>query len=171
MTAGTIALWALLLMLQNAAFTWVGRARTGGSDAYHAVASVFSNGIWFGALLLTFEGFDAIKASGSVSLAVGLGVVYVVTTATGSVTAGWFLRTHVEKGKRRVGHYEQVPVFTASASPEEARAWARTLTGPGSAIYRIDGPEAAAAAQRRTLRKIDYAEYVRDREARARRYE
>lgn len=39
--------WFFLLVLQNAAFTWVSRARNSGSLAYHATASVFSNGIWF----------------------------------------------------------------------------------------------------------------------------
>jgi len=42
-----LLLWFLLLVIQNAAFTWVSRARNSGSYGYHAIAAVFSNGIWF----------------------------------------------------------------------------------------------------------------------------
>jgi hypothetical protein len=42
-----LILWFLLLVLQNAAFTWVSRARNSGSIGYHAIAAVFSNGIPF----------------------------------------------------------------------------------------------------------------------------
>ena len=37
--------WALLLILQNMAFTWVSRARNSGSLGYHAIASICSNGV------------------------------------------------------------------------------------------------------------------------------
>lgn len=98
--------WVVLLILQNAAFTWVSRARNSGSDWYHAAASVFSNGIWFAAFFITFDLIDQVIASGSVKLGIVTGLVYVGATVTGSVTAGKFLRTFVEKGKRKVGHYE-----------------------------------------------------------------
>ncbi len=39
--------WFILLIVQNAAFTLVSRARNSGSYSYHALAAVFSNGIWF----------------------------------------------------------------------------------------------------------------------------
>lgn len=98
-------LWALLLVVQNASFTWVSRARNSGSDWYHAVAAVFSNGIWFSATFITFERVTAVLRTGDWRLGVLIGLVYVAATVTGSVAAGAFLRRYVEKGKRRVGHY------------------------------------------------------------------
>ena len=35
-------LWAVMLLIQNATFTWVSRARNSKSLGYHAVAAVFS---------------------------------------------------------------------------------------------------------------------------------
>jgi hypothetical protein len=107
MTPLAISLWALLLVVQNASFTWVSRARNSGSDWYHAVAAVFSNGVWFAAFFFTFEGITLIRESGDTLLAVSLGAVYIVATVAGSVSSGWFLRTYVERGKRKVGHYEE----------------------------------------------------------------
>lgn len=98
-------LWALLLVLQNASFTWVSRARNSGSDWYHAVASVFSNGIWFFAFVITFDLLTRARDSGSTLMLLSVGAIYIGATVVGSVTAGWFLRTFVEKGARRVGHY------------------------------------------------------------------
>lgn len=98
--------WAGLLLLQNASFTWVSRARNSGSDWYHALASVFSNGIWFFAMYFTFDFIDQIRAGG-LREAVLFGGVYTVTTVVGSVAAGWFLRRYVERGSRRVGHYSR----------------------------------------------------------------
>ena len=43
----TWTLWALFLVLQNMSFTLVSRARNSGSLAFHAVAAIGSNGIWF----------------------------------------------------------------------------------------------------------------------------
>ncbi len=167
MTLLQIALWAFLLVAQNACFTWTSRARNSGSDWYHALAAVFSNGVWFAAFFYTFAGIEIIRETGDTLTAVGLGALYIVATVVGSVTSGWFLRTYVEKGKRRVGHYAGP---TEEIDFEEERAMARVLTGPASAIYRVEGPDAAAEARRRTLRKIDLQEYVRERDARARRY-
>lgn len=38
--------WALFLVLQNASFTFVSRARNSGSYALHAAAAVCSNGVF-----------------------------------------------------------------------------------------------------------------------------
>jgi hypothetical protein len=98
--------WIALLILQNAAFTWVSRARNSGSDWYHALAAVFSNGIWFAAFFITFDLIDQVVESGDVKLGIITGLVYIAATVTGSVTMGKFLRKFVERGKRRVGHYD-----------------------------------------------------------------
>jgi hypothetical protein len=99
--------WALLLVAQNASFTWVSRARNSGSDWYHAFAAVFSNGIWFAATFITFERVWTVLKTGDWRLGILIGAVYVAATVTGSVSAGMFLRKYVEKGKRKVGHYEE----------------------------------------------------------------
>lgn len=102
MTALTLFLWFLVLILQNAAFTWVSRARNSGSLAYHAVASVFSNGIFF------FTNFYLIytvskSADTDVWTALGLAAVYICGTVTGSVTMHYVSMRWLEKGKRKVG--------------------------------------------------------------------
>lgn len=100
-------LWAVLLVLQNAAFTWVSRARNSGSDWYHAIAAVFSNGIWLVATFFTFDKvFYAAITDGFTFEVFGAAVLYVVCTVSGSVYMGKFLRRFVERGKRQVGHYD-----------------------------------------------------------------
>ena len=99
------ALWAVLLLAQNASFTWVSRARNSGSDWYHAIAAVFSNGIWFGAYFITFDQVWQVLKSGNVWHGIAVGIMYVACTVTGSVAMGKFLRAKVERGKLRVGAY------------------------------------------------------------------
>ena len=106
-------LWSLVLLSQNFAFTYVSRARSSGSLVRHLKASFFSNGIWiFSQMLLLGPMFDNLTGKHGRSLQVATGVVYTVTTMTGSIAAHyWALRT--EKGKSAVGAnklYAQVPV-------------------------------------------------------------
>jgi hypothetical protein len=97
----SLFLWAVLLILQNAAFTWVSRARNSGSLGYHAIASVFSNGVFFACnlfliRLVTLQGLhlaDLLK----------LGAIYVASTVTGSVLMHFVSMRFLEKGKRKVG--------------------------------------------------------------------
>ena len=105
MSLTTLALWALLLVCQNASFTIVSRARNSGSDAYHAIASVFSNGIWFFAFVFTFDLLTYAQEAESRGTLVAIGMVYIGATVFGSVVAGKFAREVIEKGSRRVGHY------------------------------------------------------------------
>ena len=92
--------WALLLIVQNAAFTWVSRARNGGSYGYHAIAAVASNGVFFASqfVLIGFVARDA-----SPQRAVALGVVYVLATTAGSVLMHVASVRWLERGKRKVG--------------------------------------------------------------------
>lgn len=100
-------LWGLILIAQNSAFTWVSRARNSGSDWYHAIAAIFSNGVWFAAFYFTFGFLDRIhEPTTGLPYAFLIGAVYVVCTVIGSVVGGKFLRRYVEKGKRQVGHYD-----------------------------------------------------------------
>lgn len=103
-------LWAFLLLIQNASFTMVSRARNSGSDLYHGIAAVFSNGIWFVTFAFTFSFLDRIWdeiRAGSWTFAVTIGIMYVVFTMTGSVLSAKFLRRFVEKGNRKVGAYNK----------------------------------------------------------------
>lgn len=95
--------WALLLILQNASFTWVSRARNSGSLGYHALASLFSNGIWIVGQFLIFDMFVIARQTEDTWLLVVVCLYYTTFTVVGSVGMHHFLMRHVEHGKRRVG--------------------------------------------------------------------
>jgi hypothetical protein len=95
--------WAIFLILQNASFTFVSRARNSGSYALHAIAAVCSNGIWIAAQFISLGLIiDAIK-SGSWSQRLLVGAFYTVFTVAGSVAMHWVGVNFIEKGKRKVG--------------------------------------------------------------------
>lgn len=94
-------LWFLLLVIQNASFTWVSRARNGGSYAYHAVAAIFSNGIWFASQFLLIG--MVMKPGLPFSQIVEMGATYIAGTVIGSVLMHWISANFLESGKRKVG--------------------------------------------------------------------
>lgn len=94
-------LWALLLTAQNASFTWVSRARNSGSLAYHAVAAVTSNGIWFASQYILI-GVVVKELVTPTQIVLG-GILYVASTVVGSVTMHYASLRWLEKGKRKVG--------------------------------------------------------------------
>lgn len=94
-------LWFLLLIVQNAAFTWVSRARNSGSLGYHAVASVFSNGIWFVSQFLLIN--LVAKPNMLIAELVKYGFIYIAGTVIGSVLMHFVAIKYLEKGKRKVG--------------------------------------------------------------------
>lgn len=94
-------LWFLLLVVQNAAFTWVSRARNSGSYGYHAIAAVFSNGVWFGSQFILI-GMVA-RPGIPFSEAALMGAVYIAGTVIGSVLMHWISVRFLERGKRKVG--------------------------------------------------------------------
>ncbi len=95
--------WALLLVIQNASFTWVSRARNSGSLAYHGVAAVFSNGIWIVSQAVIINLMFSALQSGDVMRIALTCSFYTTFTVIGSITAHHVLRTYVEVGKRKVG--------------------------------------------------------------------
>ena len=99
----TYAAWALFLILQNAAFTFVSRARNSGSYALHAIAAVASNGVFIAQQFISFGLLLSVIKGGSWLQAVGVGVFYTVFTVIGSVLMHWVGVNYIEKGKRRVG--------------------------------------------------------------------
>lgn len=169
--------WACLLVAQNAAFTWVSRARNSGSDWYHAFAAVFSNGIWFAATFITFERVWTVLKTGNVSLGILIGAVYVVATVTGSVSMGMFLRKYVEKGKRKVGHYEahEHRLSSLEADMSNALRWQQNLIDGKLDADQEKVPVALFSPGLNMLNPkydkvlaADLQEYVKDRDARAR---
>src|SRR5258708_26211732 len=105
--------WALILLSQNFAFTYVSRARSSGSLYRHLKASIFSNGIWiFSQMLMLGPMFDYLTGKHGRAAQIAAGTVYTLSTVTGSLLAHyWALRT--EKGKNAVGankRYAQIPV-------------------------------------------------------------
>jgi outer membrane lipoprotein SlyB len=96
-------IWGVLLIVQNAAFTWVSRARNSGSVGYHAIASVFSNGVWFACQLILIASITDAAKRGTWAEAIGLGAFYTACTVIGSVAMHIVSLRYLERGKRKVG--------------------------------------------------------------------
>jgi hypothetical protein len=96
-------LWGVVLLAQNASFTLVSRARNSASLAYHAIAAVFSNGVWFLALAIGVDKIAAAREASSTRLFLATLAFYTAFTVVGSVSAHHLLMKYVEKGKRKVG--------------------------------------------------------------------
>ena len=91
-------LWALMLLLQNASFTWVSRARNSKNVGYHATAAFFSNltyilNLSVGVNMLT----DKTQSLGLVA------TFYTIFTMLGSIGMHWFSMHYLEHGTRKVG--------------------------------------------------------------------
>jgi hypothetical protein len=99
----TWATLAALLLLQNASFTFVSRARNSGSYTLHAIAAVASNGVWMvGQFVSLGIIIEVIKAGGAWDKSVVV-AFYTAFTVSGSVFMHWFGVNFIEKGKRKVG--------------------------------------------------------------------
>lgn len=92
--------WGAILFAQNAAFTWVSRARNSGSIGYHAIASVFSNGVWIASMYFVV---DKLREAAGWREMLTVGVFYTACTVAGATFMHWFSMRHLEKGKRKVG--------------------------------------------------------------------
>ena len=105
--------WAVFLVWQNYAFTFVSRARNSGSLKRHLVAAIQSNGVWFVQMLFVFSAFiNIIRGKYGVGLAVFAGVFYTVFTMAGSIYAH-YRALRKEHGMTAVGankRYAQIPV-------------------------------------------------------------
>ena len=78
-----------LVVLQNASFTLVSRARNSDSLAFHAIASVFSNGIWLLVIRNVVQNFDNPVMMG----------VYLIGSVIGSLLMHHFSMKYFEKKK------------------------------------------------------------------------
>lgn len=81
-----------LVILQNASFTLVSRARNSSSLMYHTAASVLSNGIWLLVIRQVVLNLDNWI----------LMVTYLVGAVIGSVSMHYVAMKYFEKGKRKV---------------------------------------------------------------------
>lgn len=95
--------WAVLLVLQNAAFTLVSRARNSGSYAFHAAAAVGSNGVWFASQFILIDKMVDLVRGGTLLQALATAAFYTACTVAGAVGMHWVSVTYIERGKRKVG--------------------------------------------------------------------
>ena len=77
----------LLVILQNASFTLVSRARNSNSISFHAVASVLSNGIWLLVIKNVVQNFDKPIMM----------IVYIIGSVIGSVSMHYISMKYLEK--------------------------------------------------------------------------
>lgn len=96
-------IWGLLLIVQNASFTLVSRARNSGSLTYHALAAVGSNGIWFASQFILVDKFIRIIREADLLTGILTGLFYTVCTIIGSVGMHYIALHKIEKGDRKVG--------------------------------------------------------------------
>lgn len=95
--------WALFLVLQNASFTFVSRARNSGSYMLHALAALCSNGVFIANQFISLGLLLNALHSGNHALQLFVGAFYTVFTVLGSVAMHWVGVNYIEKGKRKVG--------------------------------------------------------------------
>jgi hypothetical protein len=105
--------WAIVLIIQNFAFTFVSRARNSGSIYRHMVASIFSNGVWFLSQIIIFsQMFAMMTGKYGLKTAIFVGAYYTVFTMAGSLLAHYFSLLN-EKGKGAVGANKKYHQVTA----------------------------------------------------------
>lgn len=95
----TWVVWAILLILQNASFTLVSRARNSSSLGYHAWASVLSNGVWFLSQLILFDSMLHVLKTGSLVEGMKVAVFYTACTMAGSLGMHWLALRKIEKDR------------------------------------------------------------------------
>lgn len=78
-----------LVVLQNASFTLVSRARNSNSLSYNAIASVLSNGIWLLVISKVVQNFDSPKIM----------IAYLLGSVVGSVAMHYISMRYFEKKK------------------------------------------------------------------------
>jgi hypothetical protein len=82
-----------MTILQNAAFTWVSRARNSSSLSYHGIASTGSNLMYILVLTNIVTHLDNWYVKSA----------YVIGAVIGSVSMHYISMKYFEKGKRKVG--------------------------------------------------------------------
>lgn len=80
----------VLVVLQNASFTLVSRARNSNSLMYNAIASVLSNGVWLLVISKIVQHFDSPKIM----------LTYLLGSVVGSVLMQYLSIKYFEKKKK-----------------------------------------------------------------------
>lgn len=136
-------LWAVVLVFQNFAFTYVSRARNSGSLMRHMKAGFFSNGVWFASqTIILSKLMEYISGKHGIWFAVGTGLYYTAFTLTGSVLAH-YSSMQSEKGKAAVGAnkaYAQIP----TKDWDDAKALLHNLS---TVVHNMIGPALPAPVQ------------------------
>lgn len=96
-------IFALTLLSQNISFTIVSRARNSGSYKYNFLASLGSNGTWFVAQFFVVGLIAEAIQSGSIWMALDVGLFYITFTSLGSVLGQYVSKRFFEKGRAKVG--------------------------------------------------------------------
>lgn len=100
----TWLLWAFMLLLQNASFTLVSRARNSGSLTFHAIAAVGSNGVFILTQLVALDKLMTVLKHPTPLSVLGIFAFYTSFTVLGSVMMHYISMKYIEKGKRKVGN-------------------------------------------------------------------
>jgi hypothetical protein len=95
--------WGAFLLLQNAAFTFVSRARNSGSYGLHAIAAVTSNGVFIMAQFISLGIMIDVVKSGTWGERIFICSFYTLFTVVGSLAMHWVSINYIETGKRKVG--------------------------------------------------------------------
>jgi hypothetical protein len=121
--------WAVVLLLQNISFTFNSRARNSASKVRHAIAAIFSNGVWFVSQLFAINTVTAILTGHlGLGLAILAGVFYTTFTVLGAMIAHTIaLRT--EKGKSAVGANSKYAQITTGEWEQYKRDMDRIVNG------------------------------------------
>ena len=80
-----------LVVLQNASFTLVSRARNSSSLIYHTIASVLSNGVWLLVIRKVVQNFDSLDMM----------LTYLVGSVVGSVLMHYVSMKYFEKNHKK----------------------------------------------------------------------
>ncbi len=80
-----------LVILQNASFTLVSRARNSNSLMYHGIASIMSNGVWLLVIRNVVQNFDKTH----------LMITYLVGSVIGSLGMHYIAMKYFEKPKTK----------------------------------------------------------------------
>lgn len=95
------AVWAVLLVLQNFSHTLSSRAKNSHSLAYNAIASTFSNGVWFGSQFYIVNTLVHFNDKGWLYIT-GVFAYYTFFTVVGSLLSHWaamrFFEKRLQKG-------------------------------------------------------------------------
>lgn len=105
--------WAVMLVWQNYAFTFVSRARNSGSLSLHMKAAAQSNGVWFLQSLFVYSAFlKILTGEYGYGKAIVAGIFYMLFTMGGSLWAH-YRALKKESGMGAVGankKYAQIPI-------------------------------------------------------------